>query len=59
MPPEGLRDDCVCALALAVQYCTTEFDGEPLRLLNGSDPDDEEGGTRGEIERSKPLCPSG
>jgi hypothetical protein len=35
--PEGLHDDCVCALALAVRLYAMEFDREPLRLLTGSD----------------------
>jgi len=35
--PEGLHDDCVCALALAVRHYAMEFDREPLRLLTGSD----------------------
>jgi hypothetical protein len=31
--PEGLHDDCVCALALAVRQYATEFNGIPLRLV--------------------------
>jgi hypothetical protein len=36
--PDGLHDDCVCALALAVQLYTTDYDQEPLRLLTGALP---------------------
>ena len=42
--PEGLHDDCVCALALAVQLYRTEFDATPLRLINTDDADGDDGG---------------
>jgi hypothetical protein len=34
--PEGVHDDCVCALALAVRHFATVFGVKPLRLLGGS-----------------------
>jgi hypothetical protein len=45
-----MHDDCVCALALAVQHYANEIDLPPLRLLNGGGS----GGSAGEsfVERA-------
>lgn len=40
--PEGLHDDCVCALALAVRHFSAEYDGDPLGVLSAADSDDGE-----------------
>jgi hypothetical protein len=40
--PEGMHDDCVCALALALQHYTGRV-GRPLRLITGMEDDEETG----------------
>ena len=54
--PAGLHDDCVCALALAVRHYASEFDAEPLRLLNVADPN---GGDDRETFVERAICQNG
>jgi hypothetical protein len=57
--PEGLHDDCVCALGLAVRHRTTHFDAEPLLLLGGSgdEPDTGESFVKRAIARHGAFFP--